>query len=319
MHRITFLLTTVIAVCGCASHSHVQVPDKSYRPHIQNPAYSKGAGPVVCVDQAHFNFHTLSGRFWAFGELARRDGFVVRASKRAFNDATLDQCEILVISNAQLSHAEWNTYPYPTPSAFTREEISAVRRWVEQGGSLLLVADHMPLAGAASELAAAFDVKFNDGFAMPDAKDASLAHPTPQQVSFQRANGTLATHAIVHGRSEEEAIGSVRTFVGQAFQAPPAAEPILVLPEDFVSLMPEKAWEFSAETKSVQVGGWLQGAVMNVGKGRAAFFGEAAMFSAQRVGSIAVGMNAPGAEENYKLVLNVLRWLSGALQVSEKG
>ena len=27
-------------------------------------------------------------------------------------------------------------------------------------------------------------------------------------------------------------------------------------------------------------------------------------------------MNAPGAEENYKLVLNVLRWLSGALEIS---
>ncbi len=319
MPRSTLVLILTVSVGGCVSQSHVQVPDKSYRPPIEKPAYPKGTGPVVCLDEAHFNFHTLDGRFWAFGELAKRDGFIVRASKRAFDDATLDQCDTLVISNAQPSDAEWDTYPYPTPSAFTREEISVVHRWVEEGGRLLLIADHMPLAGAASELAAAFDVKFNDGFAMPNLENASgLESPTPRPVTFQSADGTLRPHAIVRGRGDEKPIASVRSFVGQAFLAPRSAEPILVLPQNFVSLMPEKAWEFSAETKRISVDGWLQGAVMKVGSGRAAFFGEAAMFSAQRAGSAEVGMNAPGAEENYKLVLNVLRWLSGALEANEE-
>lgn len=317
MRRNTLMLISVVSICGCVSQPHGQVADKSYRPPIEKPAYAKGTGPVVCLDEAHFNFHTLDGRFWAFGELAKRDGFIVRASRRAFDEGMLDECDILVISNAQPSDAEWDTYPYPTPSAFTREEISVVHRWVEEGGRLLLIADHMPLAGAASELAAAFDVKFNDGFAMPDSENASeLENPKPQPVTFQTADGTLRPHAIVHGRSDEQPIASVRSFVGQAFQAPRSAEPILVLPRNFVSLMPEKAWEFSAETKRLPVDGWLQGAVMKVGGGRAAFFGEAAMFSAQRVGTTEVGMNAPGAEENYRLVLNVLRWLSGALEAS---
>jgi hypothetical protein len=315
MRRTILQLILVVPIAGCVSHSHVQVPDKSYSPPVARPAYPRGTGPVVCVDEAHFNFHTLDGRFWAFGELARRDGFVVRASTHAFDDAVLDQCDVLVISNAQPSDAEWDTYPYPTPPAFTRTEVSVVHRWVEEGGRLLLIADHMPLAGAASELAAAFDVKFNDGFAVPTVENApDLEVPSPQAVTFRTADGTLRAHAIVRGRTAEESIASVRSFVGQAFQTPSSAEPILVLPDHFVSLMPERAWEFSAETKRVSVGGWLQGAVMKVGSGRAAFFGEAAMFSAQRVGSNVVGMNAPGAEENHKLVLNVLRWLSGALE-----
>lgn len=50
---------------------------------------------------------------------------------------------------------------------------------------------------------------------------------------------------------------------------------------DFVSLMPEKAWEFGPDTKTIPIGGWLQGAVMPFGSGRAAFFGEAVMFTAQ--------------------------------------
>lgn len=37
--------------------------------------------------------------------------------------------------------------------------------WVESGGRLLLIADHMPLAGSAAKLAAAFGASFTDGFA----------------------------------------------------------------------------------------------------------------------------------------------------------
>jgi hypothetical protein len=51
---------------------------------------------------------------------------------------------------------------------------------------------------------------------------------------------------------------------------------------------------------------------MKVGKGRVAVFGEAAMFSAQLAGrgGAPMGMNAPEAAQNYKLLLNVLHWLS---------
>jgi hypothetical protein len=49
-----------------------QVPDRSFQPSIPNAAHPPGKGPVVCVDEAHHNFHTLDERFWAFGELLRR-------------------------------------------------------------------------------------------------------------------------------------------------------------------------------------------------------------------------------------------------------
>ena len=109
-------------------------------------------------------------------------------------------------------------------------------------------------------------------------------------------------------------MSSIRTFTGQAFLAP-NAEALIVFPAGFVSLMPEKAWEFSASTARIAAEGRLQGAVQNFGKGRAAFFGEAAMFSAQLAGpgTEPMGMNAPGAERNFQLVLNVLHWLTRTL------
>ena len=63
----------------------------------------------------------------------------------------------------------------------------------------------------------------------------------------------------------------------------------------------------------VEVGGWLQGAVKDAGKGRAAFFGEAAMFTAQVAGAERrpMGMNSPDAEQNAQFVLNLLHWLAG--------
>ena len=52
---------------------------------------------------------------------------------------------------------------------------------------------------------------------------------------------------------------------------------------------------------------------MKVGRGRVAVFGEAAMFSAQLAGpKQPMGMNAPQAEQNHQLLLNVMHWLSRA-------
>lgn len=293
-----------------------QVADPDFTPKVAPAAFASGTGPVVCLDEAHHNFHTLDGRFQAFGELLKGDGYVVRSNRAPFEADVLSACAVLVIANAQPSDEDWNSYPTPTPSAFTTNEISAVRQWVQGGGALLLIADHMPLAGAAKALAATFDVEFSDGFATEgfDGQEGlrvAMGKPT----LFRTDEGTLADHAIVRGRNAKESVQQVRSFTGQAFRAP-GAQPLLVLPGTFVSLHPAKAWDFKPETSQVAVGGWLQGATRIVGEGRAAFFGEAAMFTAQRAGTQRkpVGMNAPGAEQNAQFVVNVLHWLAGPQQ-----
>lgn len=300
-----------------ASAGSQQLPDSAFNPPVARPAFAAGKGPTLCLDEAHHNFHTLDNRFYAFGTLARRDGFRVSASRAPFTAQSLARCRLLVISNAQPNDDAWDTYPDPTPSAFTAAEVAAVRAWVERGGALLLIADHMPLGGAAATLASAFDVSFTDGFAVKRfaseaARDSSFGTPT----LFRRTDGTLAPHAITRGRDSSEAVSQVRSFTGQAFRAAPGVlQPVMVLPADFVSLEPRIAWQFKGDTPARDVGGWLQGGTRTVGRGRAAFFGEAAMFSAQVAGPRRrpMGMNAPMAEQNPQFVLNVLRWLAGVL------
>ncbi|MCU0635590.1 MAG: DUF4350 domain-containing protein [Gemmatimonadaceae bacterium] len=293
-----------------------QVPDRAFMPSVTAPAWPAGDGPAVCLDEGHHNFHTLEGRYAAFGALLTRDGARVTPLRAPFSAATLAPCTILVIANAQPSDVPWERYPIPTPSAFTAAEVDAVRTWVAQGGALFLIADHMPLAGAASALAQAFGVTFVDGFAGPPAPAARALRATMDRPAlFARDDESLRDHAIVRGLVPAARISRIRTFTGQAFEAPRDAAPVLVVPQDWVMLLPERAWQFTDTTRAIPVGGWAQGLTLRPARGRVAIFGEAAMFSAQRAGPQGrpMGFNAPGAEQNAQFTLNVVHWLAGRL------
>ncbi len=320
MKLASLTLGTVVLISGIPLGAQ-QVPDRAFRPAIAHPAYAAGAGPRLCLDEGHHNFHTLEDRFWAFGELARRDGYRVAPLRLPFSEAALRSCDLLVISNAQPSDRPWSEYPRPTPSAFADTEIDVVRRWVASGGRLLLIADHMPLAGAAAPLAAAFGARFTDGFAYPGATDAEIEASrgggSSAPTLFRPESGTLSAHPIRAGRDTAEQVTQVRSFTGQAFRwDAPDVQPVMILPADYVSLEPEIAWQFRPGTPVRKVGGWLQGATRRVGRGRVALFGEAAMFSAQIAGADRrpMGMNAPMAEQNAQFTLNVLHWLTGVIE-----
>ncbi len=287
-----------------------QIPDLSFLPEIENPAYPSGKGPVVMVDEAHFNFHTTERRYKPFAELLRRDGYIVKSLRSTFNSESLNTCQILVIANA-LSERNQRNWSLPTFSAFSDEEIAIVRDWVRNGGSLLLIADHMPFPGTAADLASAFGIRFNNGFAFETQQQERITEP----MVFRRSDGSLANHPITNGRMDNERVDSVATFTGQAFQSDVDVQPLLIFRSSAISLMPTAAWRFTPDTPRIPVEGWFQGVVMHFGKGRAAFFGEAAMFSAQLAGSKRepMGMNAPVAAQNSQFLLNVLHWLSGPL------
>lgn len=304
-------LTIVLLVGASAALQAQQVADTAYTPPILEPEFSTGEGPLVLIDEAHHNFHTADGRYQAFARLLRRDGYVVEANRQPFTSAVLARADVLVIANALAEKdVDPDDWRLPTPSAFTRAEIEAVEGWVRRGGSLLLIADHMPIPGAAEGLAAAFGLRFHNGFAVDTMSGSGDA-------TFRVADGSLRAHRVVSGRGPEERVDSVTTFMGQAFRVDAGIEvdPVMVLPESWILLMPEVAWEFSETTPRIPAAGLLQGALLEHGEGRVAAFGEAAAFTAQVSGPERepFGMNLPVAEQNYRLVLNVLHWLTGRL------
>ncbi|MGH9799228.1 MAG: DUF4350 domain-containing protein [Blastocatellia bacterium] len=302
------VLFFLLSVCSLAVTVRAQqVADTEFKPKIEKPAFAEDKGLVVLLDEAHFNFHTASGRYQTFADLLRRDGYIVNASTAKFSKDSLKAGKVLVIANA-LNESNKDDWSPPNPSAFTDEEVAAVRDWVEAGGSLLLISDHLPFPGAADKLATAFGIHFNNGYAR-EPKEA------PGPLIFDLKRGLL-NHPITQGRSASEKIDSVATFTGSAFQVD-KGEPILKFSDEAEAFMPKTFGEaFTNDTPKTPIKGWLQGATLKFGKGRVAVFGEAAMFSAQLAGpnKALMGMNAPIAKQNPQFLLNVMHWLSGLLE-----
>jgi hypothetical protein len=188
-------------------------------------------------------------------------------------------------------------------------EVAAVEQWVNDGGSLLLIADHMPFAGAAANLAAAFGVVFQNGYAV---------RPTDYtgQYVFRRGDSSLGTDIITTGRGPEERIDSIVSFTGQAFRALRPVRALMTIDSTLTLFFPISDREIDTQTPRIPAIGLLQGAVLRHGRGRVALFGEAAMFSAQLAGPELrpTGMNHPAAGQNGQFALNVLHWLVGLLE-----
>ncbi len=289
-----------------------QVADTEYNPAIHDPAYSPGKGPVIFIDEGHFNFHTKNGRYKAFSNLLERDGYNVVAYKDLFKRTELNKGSILVISNA-LNKINVDDWFLPTPSAFTKSEIDVVKNWVNDGGNLFLIADHMPLAGAAIDLAAAFGFEFYNGFVFELGEDGQRSNAP---IIFDLQDKTLNESLITKGRNENETVDQVASFTGQGFKIPNDATPILIFNKNCEIMLPDTAWRFNKKTPVLNVEGWSQGAYRKFGKGKIVVFGEAAMFTAQLAGpqKIKMGMNNEIAPENYQLLLNIIHWLDGMLK-----
>jgi hypothetical protein len=294
------ILTFVFSANLCIGQ---QIADSAFTHVITTPSYPFGTGPVITLDEEHYNFHTLGGRYYPFAKLLRGDGYMLIPGTETFSEKSLSNTDILVIANALPDDGEW---VLPTRSAFTDDEVSVVEEYVKSGGSLLLIADHMPFPGAAEKLAAAFGFTFVNGFAVPNVQRAE---------TFSRKKGNLLTSSVTQGRSDNEIIDSILLFTGQGFMAPPSAQAFLLLDSSYTILLPERAWEFSDDTPQRSGVGHVAGACMEYGKGKIVVMGEAAMFTAQLAGPQRqkVGMNHPSASQNPQLLLNIIHWLDRAM------
>ncbi|MEZ5171988.1 MAG: DUF4350 domain-containing protein [Bacteroidia bacterium] len=279
-----------------------QVADTLFKPIIGSVHYAAGTGPLVLIDGGHNNFHTSEGRFSPFRKLLEQDGYRVRGIESELINLT-DSLKILVISNA-LNTDNIGNWTLPCNSAFSDAEIIAIEKWVKNGGRLLLIADHMPFAGAAMELAKAFGFDMLNGFAF---KDEHTWPPT----QFKKANDELGNHPVCINEKSGQSFDSICTFTGSAFKIPDKATGILKFQKGMYSMQPDTAWQFNEQTLRVDLEEYYQGAIMNYGTGKIALFGEAAMFSAQIAGrdQIRVGFNSEYAKNNVAFILNLIHWL----------
>jgi hypothetical protein len=313
----SYAAVAVLLVCGCQAIAQTgdaqQIADPNFNPAILKPAYLH-AHPVVVVDEAHANFHTMGGRYKPFADVLRADGYLVAAGIEAFTKASLASARVLVISNALGSGFNESNATNP-PSAFTDAECDAVRDWVRGGGSLLLIADHSPFGATAATLAARFGVEMGKGYAWT--VEGNNPEPTTT-IAYSRESKLLGDHPITRGLTR------VVAFTGQSLSIPDGATALLKFgtayesPGTNVVAADITAFQAGKATTARAVTNRAQAIAFEYGKGRVVMTGEAAMFSAQvirftdpqgRTTESKMGMNVPG-NDNQQFLVNILRWLA---------
>jgi hypothetical protein len=308
MMRAAFAL--FIALCcffsPATANAQRQLPDNDFSFRNDNPAYAAGAGPRIVFVTANSKF-VLRGAFDPLARLAETDGFRVSRPEGTV-EQSMAGADILVIANPFLEN--YRDYPAMTPpSAFSVEEIDAIRRFVEEGGALLLLADHAPLGGGSSDLAKAFGFEFLNGHtAEAAAADIGNRHV---MILFTPDNGLLTSHPITSGDTGRQKITRFQAFGGQSFIPPADATNLLTIPSGWVAIFTYRLEAELASAPRIDASGMSQGAIMDYGKGRLAVFAEAGGFSAQIIDGVdKFGFNTPEGAANPEFILATLRWLA---------
>ena len=275
---------------------------------------------TVAIDEAHKNTHSFSTpSFRGLVELLQSEGFRVQPFSVAVTAIALKGIDVLLISGP----GGWLT----AADSLTGREVDQLLQWIRGGGSLLLILDHMPAPAHAVLLTKALGIsEWHDGYVLVKMPDSNLISPIvfwrsdtlPANApatgptgpgggrGYQGADAVLARHPITDGRRADERVQRVATFGGSAFRPPKDAEVLLTLPGGALSFIPppipNQVPVMTEQTPRVDVGGWAQGAVLRIGRGRVAVFGETGLFS-----------GGPAAD-NRVFLLNLMRWLSGLLK-----
>jgi len=272
-----------------------QQPDLDFPINIENPKYTGVETALIGIDASHNNLHTLKANFAPFAKLMEADGYKPISIEK-ITEEILDSLNIFVISNA-IDSSNVGNWRRPIANAFTDSEINIIERWVKDGGSLLVIADHMPFAGATNELAKKFGFSYEDGFVMNEGRS------WPPETYSKKAGNLFDTPIT-------ENIDSLAAFTGSALNAPSGATIIAKFPDSHKLLIPEVAWQFEENTIEKPIDKVVMGAISKYGNGKVAFFTEAAMFTAQIVQEqYKVGFNSPAAPQNIQFVLNTIHWL----------
>ncbi|MEO6730804.1 MAG: hypothetical protein ABIN01_06280 [Ferruginibacter sp.] len=281
------------------------VPDKSFHYVLQKPQYQPGAGSYIAFDEYHNNPHTLKGVYFPFNKLVGADGYVVQPVREEITSALLKKFRIYVTVNATFDAENWDL---PVQSAFKETEVDAIYEWVKEGGSLLLITDHMPCGGSANLVASRFGFHLINGFALRNDRKPEI---------FSKAAGTLQANILT--TTPGATVDSIRIWGGTGFTIPKKATIISSLGAGYTIYTPTKVanieYPIADSVARVPGKGFVNGAFMKYGKGRIIVFGDSAPFTAQLQGisSDKRGMNHPDASQNVQLLLNIIHWLDRKL------
>ena len=306
-------LPLLLALAGFASCA--EPVDEDFDTSVPVAAYAIDH-PRVAFDEGHRNRHTCGGTYSPFADLLGNDGYEVDRLRGKIANEDLEGCRVLVIAGARGAGDD------PAAAAFEPSECDAIEAFVRAGGGLLLVTDHYPFGSAAQALGARFGVRMSLGMSF-DEMEFDREFGDSSELAYSRANWLLRKHPVTEGRWSGERVERVVTFTGQSVQGPEGStlflkhSPTAVLRDVRPSASLASVGGAKKDEVALDLGeersanDWGQGVALEHGQGRVVVLGEATMLTALLDGEEKVGMNRRG-NDNRKLALNIMHWLSGA-------
>ncbi|MEO7923046.1 MAG: hypothetical protein ABIR30_05160 [Chitinophagaceae bacterium] len=261
----------------------------------------------VLIDGAHYNFHDITGTYEVLAGVLRKSRFNISGITEAVKESNLKNIDILLISNpspdrmdslnkrAQRDKEPTRWSKVATQSAFTPSEVLAIKNWVYNGGSLLLILDHAPYGKSGGLLAEAFGVESRnvstlDSLSLDPAADTVGG---ARNILFTRSKGLIGSHPIMNG------VDSVTTYTGESLLGPKNSFVLLQL----ASTAYDRDWlPETRQYRNRTALGRSQGIALEFGKGRLVLLGEAAQ---TRPAFLSVSNRG-----NWPFLLNILRWLA---------
>jgi hypothetical protein len=315
MKRAFLLIVALLAVTGAVLWwlRGVQQADPGYAPRVSSRTWTAG-GPAVVIDDGHWNEHTAVRGFAPFAKLLTADGYTLIDHVDATAADALSSARVIVVANAlgfrgvvrQVSQVVGLHFAGLAADAFSDRDADRLEKWVRDGGSLLLVADHTPAGRAMQSLADRFSITMHDGFVF----DPEHAEPgEPSSVVFTREARTLGAHPIMD--RDQNSVDRVVTFGGQALDGPAFATRLLM----FSGTAYQVPHPSAGREDRASVAGLSQALAFEHGRGRVVVVGDAAVLTSQvKSGggsTLRIGLSWPNSD-NEQFARNIMRWLSRA-------
>jgi tetratricopeptide (TPR) repeat protein len=260
----------------------------------------------IVIDEAHNNYHTISGTYFILSRVLSASGYKVSGQKAQFTESNLNDANILVISNplpepgqtlaakAKAANEPMRWSAASVKSAFTEDEVSALIDWIKRGGSLFLILDHAPYPAAGQLITKALGVDHPNVATYDKAHRDLLVDSTKgNTILFTRSKSLIGKHKIMNG------VDSVTTATGSSLVGPANSSTLLQLSPTAI----DQDW--LPDTKKFRertAAGRTQGVAFEFGRGRVVVLGEAAL--------LRPGMVSKQNRGNWRMAVNIINWLA---------
>ena len=280
--------------------------DSSFNASVSKPKYKKQSGPHILIDAGHHNFIVEMGLIKPFVDLASNDGYKTSIDCGAFTPAYLAEYQIVLITPA-MPFKFGSKKDITDEITFSNQELLALKEWVSNGGSLIILSEHAPIDKSMTPLLNTFGIQSSVGAVYdPVNCDTTIKLSLYETIlKFTKNNGLLnSNHPIITGAKKKEIIQNIETYTGSALTGPNYTT-ILKLG----STATIRKWNGILPAG----GGDSQCLAGSFGKGKIMAMGDCNGFTAMYVNSGGKKFYAGMQVKEYdwkQFVLNTLHWLS---------